>query len=410
MSRIWLPRCNRIRPGRLRAEPLEQRWLLSVAPTWEHVFRADGFLSAPAEGDALALAEAYLAANAEPLGLEPSDLAAYVVTDRYRDDHNGVTHIYLRQTLNDLEISGAEINVNVSRDGEMINVGSRFLANLAEAGNISTTPELSATEAAQAAARAWGIKTSAEMALLADYSGLERATMLAAPGLSLDEVPARLHYVYDGESGLQLAWNLVVRTTDGEHWYEASVDASDGRLLRAADWIDDAVYNVIPSPVEAPNDGSRALVTDPHEAVKGAQKLSGTQVIDALEGVAEVGGEPLIEGLVLVLRRIESRQPRKACRPTFGLKVTDETPERRAVVSQGIGASAALGPEMRQIGGDGVGERARTLGAGGHALRSKLHRICRRHQAVKRGARSALAALERKQRPRRIPAHRAADR
>lgn len=241
--------------------------MLSVAPTSEHWFLRDEHLSAPAQGDALAIADAYLRAHAGDLGLSEADVAHYVVTDRYTDDHNGVTHLYLRQTLNDLPIADADISVNLTREGEIINVGSRFLANIAEAAAVSTTPELSASEAAQAAAEAYGLKLTAPAQRITEYDGLSRATTLVAPGLSLDDVTARLQYVYHPETGVELAWSLVIRTPDGEHWYDSKIDATDGRLLHESDWIDHATYNVLPVPVEAPNDGARALVVDPQDAV-----------------------------------------------------------------------------------------------------------------------------------------------
>lgn len=265
MRRPPLPRPRYRRREGLRPEPLEHRWLLSVTPTWEHAFGREGYLSGPAEGDPLAIAEAYLEANAADFGLSTADLSGYVVTDRYTDAHNGVTHLYLRQTLHGLPIADADINVNVSSAGEVINVGSRFLSNLVEARTVSATPQLSAAEAVAAAAAAYDLKLTGPVRQLSDYEGFARSTALAAPGLSLDDVPATLHYVFDPETGVELAWNLVLRTPGGGHWYESSIDASDGRLLRDADWIDHAAYNVYAWPTEAPNDGSRSLVVDPHD-------------------------------------------------------------------------------------------------------------------------------------------------
>jgi len=66
--------------------------------------------------------------------------------------------------------------------------------------------------------------------------------------------------------GVELAWNLIVQTVDGDHWYDSSVSAVDGELIYLSDWIDDAApdkYSVFAMPLENPNEGSRALVTDP---------------------------------------------------------------------------------------------------------------------------------------------------
>ena len=50
----------------------------------------------PGEGSPLAIALRYLRAP-RPLGLTGGDLQGAVVTDRYRDAYNGVTHVYLQQ-------------------------------------------------------------------------------------------------------------------------------------------------------------------------------------------------------------------------------------------------------------------------------------------------------------------------
>ena len=43
---------------------------------------------------------AHLLQQAPELGVLQGDLEGLIVTDRYTSKHNGVTHIYLRQTVN----------------------------------------------------------------------------------------------------------------------------------------------------------------------------------------------------------------------------------------------------------------------------------------------------------------------
>ena len=46
-------------------------------------------------------------------------------------------------------------------------------------------------------------------------------------------------------AGAAEAWELVVRTPDGQHWYDMSVDAASGAVLAQADWVDNDTYNVV---------------------------------------------------------------------------------------------------------------------------------------------------------------------
>jgi extracellular elastinolytic metalloproteinase len=94
----------------------------------------------------------------QDFGLTEADLKNVSVTSSYTSAHNGVTHVYLRQQHQGLDVYGAEANVNVARDGSVLSAGSSFLGNLAAAIR-GTTPARSAAEAAQAAAQSAGLLT-----------------------------------------------------------------------------------------------------------------------------------------------------------------------------------------------------------------------------------------------------------
>ena len=124
----------------------------NYAPEHMSLSRArDGqFLSGPAAGDAYKIAVDYLNAQKAALALNGADLT-FVVTDRYTSETNGVTHIYLQQQVNGLVVQGAVININVTADGRILNVGSSFIGNAAQQAN-SNIPGLDANDAVTAAA------------------------------------------------------------------------------------------------------------------------------------------------------------------------------------------------------------------------------------------------------------------
>jgi extracellular elastinolytic metalloproteinase len=88
---------------------------------------------------------------------------------------------------------------------------------------------------------------------------------LAAPVLSLDAIPIKVHYVPTEGGTAVLAWNMIVRTPDGDHWYDLSIGDSTGSLVALNDWVNDASYSVIPMPNESPQDGGFAVVMDPED-------------------------------------------------------------------------------------------------------------------------------------------------
>lgn len=56
----------------------------------------------------------------------------YVVQSVYKSDLNGVTHVYLRQKVNGLEVLNGDININVDRFGQVISYGDSFAKGVAK--------------------------------------------------------------------------------------------------------------------------------------------------------------------------------------------------------------------------------------------------------------------------------------
>src|SRR4030095_12097606 len=103
-------------------EKLEGRILLAThASTFanylppQHSLVAVGdYLSLPSAAAPRDVALSYLKAHAAEIGATPDAIDDAEITDRYTDADTGTTHIYLRQRWNGLEISNANININVS--------------------------------------------------------------------------------------------------------------------------------------------------------------------------------------------------------------------------------------------------------------------------------------------------------
>jgi hypothetical protein len=214
------------------------------------------------------------------------DLADVRITDEYASPHNGVTHVYLRQRHQGVDVQGAVATVNV-QDGVAVYGLSRFVDGLA--ANASGEQVVSRADAVVLAARA--VDTAARMLI-----GEPEVTYLA---------------LRDGT--VRLAWRVELRLP--EHWWHVFVDAEDGTVLRTEDWVDQddmaaiaasttrpeeagaveaalggrlveagpdydhepilppeqyedgSSYNVYALPLESPNDGPRRVVENPADAV-----------------------------------------------------------------------------------------------------------------------------------------------
>ena len=78
--------------------------------------------------------------------LSQADLQSMVITDQYTDQHNGVTHIYLRQVVNGIEIFNANSALHLNKEGRLINIQNAFVSNASAKIN-ATTPSIGVSAA-----------------------------------------------------------------------------------------------------------------------------------------------------------------------------------------------------------------------------------------------------------------------
>jgi hypothetical protein len=194
------------------------------------------FLTGPNDGEPLTIALDYIRENAEALGLSSDDLADLVVTDQYTSQHNGVTHIYLRQRVNGLELFGSSLNINIARDGSIINVGNRTVAGAAELVN-GASPSLTAEEAVSAAANHLGLTISEPLVVQESLSRVDRKITFSDGGISLESIPVRLVYQPTARQGLRLSWDLSIYELSADNWWSVRIDAETGDLLSQDNWV-----------------------------------------------------------------------------------------------------------------------------------------------------------------------------
>jgi uncharacterized repeat protein (TIGR01451 family) len=215
------------------------------------------FLTGPNNGDPLAIARQYLAQNRNSLGLSSIDIAGALVTDQYTSRHNGVTHVYLRQQHQGIEVHNANININIAADGSVINLGNRFVPGIDTAIN-TTVPFLTRGEAISAAAHSLGLDPN------------------KGP-VSRNPMPTKLVYQPVAKSLVRLAWELEIYELDGANWWSMRVDAVNGAVLDQNNYVARDSYNVYAVPVESPSHGPRSDVSSPADTTASPSGWVGTQ-------------------------------------------------------------------------------------------------------------------------------------
>lgn len=236
-------------------------------PAGRQLARWDGFLAGPAAGDPLEIAKQFLASHASELGLSTADIDTALVTDQYTSPETGTTHIYFAQTYQGLRVANVSLNINISRHGEVMNVGSTFVEGLLRgAPTAGPFQAIGGIAALETAGEQFGLDGDNPLQIVSHYLSADGSMSVWDADLSLDEIPLKQIYVPTAD-GLVLSWNMVLRTPDEEHWLDVGVAAHDGLPTYTVDWVAHASYNVYPRPTEAPNDGARSIVVDPQMAV-----------------------------------------------------------------------------------------------------------------------------------------------
>jgi extracellular elastinolytic metalloproteinase len=245
------------------------------------ILRATDYLTGPSLGasDPSATALAYLESNLDLLGLTASDLAESEITDIVYSEVTGATRVYLRQLHQELPVYGAQLQVNLNRDGRILSVNNRFLPNIAQAGlGQSANPVLEADSCTAEAGRSLGIASRSGPKISHRGRGRGRRTQLRWLEASEEPITSQLMWLPIRAGDLRLVWNLQLQPTQAQRgsprsFFDFNVDASSGRVWTRFDWTSGARYRVYSQPTESPNHSTplppndgRTLVTNPEDA------------------------------------------------------------------------------------------------------------------------------------------------
>ncbi len=243
----------------------------------------------------LDIAKRYLQKEIKNLRLTDQDVSNYLVYDHYTSAHNGVTHVYFKQTHNGIEVHNSIININVLPNGEILNVGNRFVQDLANKVN-SSTPGWTMEQAVRKIQQHYHLPGTNEPLTIKDTPN-EYEAIFHKEGIALEPVKVKLVYQPMPDQTVRLAWNVKLYTLDAQNWYNTRIDAITGELLNEHNQVvhcdfgaPDAncsshshkqqlpapflphsetngnaanTYNVYPIKVESPNHGPRSIETNP---------------------------------------------------------------------------------------------------------------------------------------------------
>jgi hypothetical protein len=241
----------------------------------------------------------YLNSKTAKLDVSNADVKDWIIESEGNSTTTNINNCYVLQRYQGIEVFRALSNFSI-KEGQVINVGSRFVANLSQKVN-ATKPSLSVLDALA--------KTYLKLDITAitPFTILEKTGQYKfkiSNGLSIEEpVSANLVYHLTKENTLKLAWDFTINTAAHNHIWSVRVDALNGEILEKNDlniscnfdskkyyssannilmkpakatykqlfsaapmYAGGGSYNVIPFNYESPNHSARRLISNPANA------------------------------------------------------------------------------------------------------------------------------------------------
>lgn len=249
-----------------------------------------------------------------------ADVSNMYLSDQVFTKHNGVNHIYLMQSHAGIEVYNAILTVNILPNGEVFHVASSSLIpNISELVN-TTSPNLSAYQAIEAAANHLNLTIDSPLKIK-EKEG-HNFHVYEGGSISNSDIKVKLRYqpVYSvarkGQErkieSINLAWDLAIDQKDKSDYWSMRVDALTGKVLNQNNYtvycnfdhkdnhthgkacqnheispttdirptvtevlaqnnmtieenmLMNGTYNVFPFPLESPSHGDQEIVTDVH--------------------------------------------------------------------------------------------------------------------------------------------------
>lgn len=181
-------------------------------------------------------ARSLLESNRTELELTSDDLSDMVITDQYTDAHNGITHVYLQQRHQGINIEGAVMSMHLKNDSELIHLSNRFEPRL-KARIRGGRSQLSAVDAVRTAGRKLDLVPEKPFSVLKQAAAASRETLIGKGNIAQRDIPAKLVYQRDASGSLRLVWQVEIYTNDGEHYWQMKVDAVNGEVVEQRDLV-----------------------------------------------------------------------------------------------------------------------------------------------------------------------------
>lgn len=170
----------------------------------------------------------HLSEHHEDFSLTTNDLGDIILSSSYVSKHNGVTHTYLIQRYQGIEIHNAIANVHFTEDGKPFYAKSQFVGRIQDRIQ-SNSPSLHAKDAVKSAATTLGYPSFNPKQISHDRSN--NAYIFEKGAIAISDIDAQLKYFLSDEGQLILVWDVLIDDRSGQDYANIRIDANSGELV-----------------------------------------------------------------------------------------------------------------------------------------------------------------------------------
>ncbi|MBI5192344.1 MAG: M36 family metallopeptidase [Nitrospirae bacterium] len=165
--------------------------------------------------------------NSGIFALTPADLPDFKLIRKYTTEHNGITHISLKQHYQGIPVIEGEIRGNVDSEGRILNIGGDYYPGI----NIGTVPPISAVDAIRTAAADAAPGVAFEPVALSGPTGPPQETVFQKGAFNTtDAYHSAGLVIFPMQGQFRLAWQVIFHKNSNER-YIILVDSETGKVL-----------------------------------------------------------------------------------------------------------------------------------------------------------------------------------
>ncbi|MCF6289248.1 MAG: M36 family metallopeptidase [Proteobacteria bacterium] len=203
-------------------------------------------------------AQNYLKNNHQSLGLSLKDVNDAQIKTSFQSSHNGLTHIYFKQSYNGIELHDSSLQIHLNSKDEVVVLHNQFIAKFADKVNMDK-PKITALKAIEIALGNQNLSAKSPITLISKTNNFNQAAIYSNAGVTLADIPVKLVYKLDKHNIPKLAWNLELQF--GSAWLSIRVDAADGNILDVYNFTVSDSYDVFPQPYMSPRAAGASFQT-----------------------------------------------------------------------------------------------------------------------------------------------------